>query len=500
MTHYFKLLGQKVQLMDEIVSALQDSDASIKLEFSSAVVLQRLFRGVLTRMGIVRQGYYCNEIQRVFRGFLGREKFNKELESKLNSRHNSLINMYCIQIQRCVRGFYSRKYKHSHERRKRYRQRIAEEGEKVRANMDEYANKQAIYLTEQERLQKEHAFKDLATHLHHLVSTRHVQGIYNPNPNHLQTPTMSGLPVENHVRAVVKDLLRTRGFNTRPLVTDINGTKKIPYNGQKFRISIQAQTPYDMPQQYQRREALEHRIVTRDKKSFFAGGKTNIINKDTEPLSNGYPYMDPWANPYLVKGVPESTQQLHDSSRLQKALFVKKNPEQPFVSRVGGNKSSTLPNDTFDTIAEANETGGAAQRYKGTSTQRFGLSTSMDARVHGGVEDRILPNPPVRTSSIIKSTNHSLRVYTHGALTEGLLPSIHSGLNMTSLDSSFSVIPEGDMILEGDYAAERSPVGSSAKNGNESPSMTAISKTTEREAGFRTLMKSQDILSSDDED
>lgn len=487
MTHYLRLLDQKVQFMDLLDSALRESDDSIQLELTSAVQLQRLFRGVLARMGIVRKGYYCNEIQRVFRGFLGREKYHKELSSKVQSRHNSLINMYCIQIQRCVRGFYSRKYKHSHERRKRYRKRIAEEGEKVRSEMEDYAVKQSMYQDEQQRIEKEHAFKDLANHLHHLVSTRHIQGIYNPHPTHLNAPTMNGVPVEQHVRAVVKDLLRTRGFNTKPLVTDIHGTKKIPYNGQKFRISIQAQTPYDLPQQHERREALHHRVITKNKKSFFAGGKTNIIDKETEPLSAGYPYMDPWANPYFVKGVPENTQQLHDSSRLQKALFVTKNPDKPFVSRVGGNKSSTLPNDTFDTIAEANETGGAIQRHKGTSTERFGLAKSMDARVHGGIEDRLLPNPPVRASFVLKSTSHSLRVYTHGAVTEGLLPTIHTGLNMDSLDSSTSTLPGGR------NGGSRSP----SRGGNQSPSEHY---STSEGFPFKTLMKTADIMSSDDED
>jgi hypothetical protein len=50
---------------------------------------------------------------------------------------------------------------------------------------------------------------------------------------------MNNVPVENHIRGVVKDLLRTRGIAKTGLIFDINGTRKIPTNNLKYRISIQ---------------------------------------------------------------------------------------------------------------------------------------------------------------------------------------------------------------------------------------------------------------------
>ena len=50
---------------------------------------------------------------------------------------------------------------------------------------------------------------------------------------------MNSVPVEEHIRGVVKDLLRTRGIAKTGLVTDIHGTKKIPLNNLKYRLSIQ---------------------------------------------------------------------------------------------------------------------------------------------------------------------------------------------------------------------------------------------------------------------
>lgn len=50
---------------------------------------------------------------------------------------------------------------------------------------------------------------------------------------------MNGVPVEEHIRAVVKDLLRTRGIAKTGLVTDLHGSRKIPYKGMKNRLSLQ---------------------------------------------------------------------------------------------------------------------------------------------------------------------------------------------------------------------------------------------------------------------
>ena len=54
-----------------------------------------------------------------------------------------------------------------------------------------------------------------------------------------QMPTMKAIPIEEHVRGVVKDLLRTRGVAHTGLTTDLNGTRKVPLKGLKYRLSVQ---------------------------------------------------------------------------------------------------------------------------------------------------------------------------------------------------------------------------------------------------------------------
>lgn len=45
--------------------------------------------------------------------------------------------------------------------------------------------------------------------------------------------------MEDHIRGVVKDLLRCRGIVHHGLETDINGAKQIPWKGLKYRLSLQ---------------------------------------------------------------------------------------------------------------------------------------------------------------------------------------------------------------------------------------------------------------------
>jgi hypothetical protein len=316
----------------------------------------------------------------------------------------SLFNYLCIQIQRCFRGYYSRKYKHDQARRREYVRMILEQGESVRAGLAQYASELAEREENDKLAEKDQNFRDLAKDLHHLVSTKRIPGVYRPLSYFNQEPCMNEVPIEEHVRGVVKDLLRTRGIAHRGLETDLNGTRKIPLKGLKYRLSIQASAPYDAVLQEERRvRSLNNVIATQaGKGSFTAGGRTTLINNNAPPLSVGNPYMDPWANPMLVKGVPRDQAELMASAHSHKPLFLRK-LEQPFFTRTGGNKSSALPNDVFDTIADAEETGGAVQRYRGTLTSRFGLSANCDNRLDGTI-----PKPPIRTSVLKFSTKTKL--------------------------------------------------------------------------------------------
>ena len=159
-----------------------------------------------------------------------------------------------------------------------------------------------------------------------------------------------------------------------------------------------ASAPYDnAAKEDKSRSKMLHRILVSDKESFLAGGLPKSREVFPPLHAQGEPFMDAFANPLLVRGVPESTQEMKTSTLVQKPLFVRQ-LDRPFFTRSGGNKSAVLPNDLFEVIAEAEETGGTAQRNLGVST-RFGISDSCDNRMPGGS----IPVPPPRVSSTMRT-------------------------------------------------------------------------------------------------
>ena len=241
-----------------------------------------------------------------------------------------------------------------------------------------------------------------------MTSTKRIRGVFNPPPEFLNVPTLHDIAVEDHIRGVVRDLLRSRNMLTKTgLVPDLHGSRKIPLKGLKNRLSIQASAPYDAVRVDKQRTQLLHKLLTASKGSWQCGGKTTIIDHNDAPLCVGDPFVDAWGNPLKRRGVPESQKQLLESTYTRKALFVT-HEERPFYVRTEGNKSSVLANDLFDVIAEAEESGGTAQRYMGTSA-RFGLPTSADNRPAGG--NGTIPAPPLRTSTVKNARNPGLVFY-----------------------------------------------------------------------------------------
>ncbi len=209
--------------------------------------------------------------------------------------------------------------------------------------------------------------------------------------------------MEFHLRAVVKDLLKSRSLSrtaAAALEPTITGSRRLPYKGLQSQLSLQASAPYDAVQREERRQKELHRIITKNKGSFAAGGKTRVIDGELKPISTGDPYVDTYANPMLIRGVPRDQRQLDESAYTRKPLFVT-HPERPFYTKPGGNRSTVRPNDLFDAIADAERTGGATQRHLGMSV-RFGVSDNADTRMVRGDDGFITQEPVVSLRATAK--------------------------------------------------------------------------------------------------
>ncbi len=394
MSALLRIKSQKEPFLARLHDLVREAQASAGKIAAACANIQRVYRGRVARAFIRYKSGHATTIQRSFRGHLGRKRAANARQAKNEHRVLSLFTYFALQLQRSYRGYYSRKYRSNHADRKKFIGDLEETGRKVRAMMYNYAKEQAIREENEANEKAAKDFREYASNLHHLVSTKQIRGVFNPPEKYLEVPTWREEPVETHVRNTIRDLLRTRGVAKTGLVFDMNGTRKIPYVGVKNRLSVQASAPYDMLASDRRRTQLIHRLLTREKGMWFAGGRTDLINYKIEPLSTGDPYVDKNLNPLLQKGVPSSQKQLLESARLQKALFAPP-PEKPFFNRTGGNMSAVHPNGLFDVIGDAQQSGGVTQRALGT-TKRFGVPDNCDNRPPGGV----LPEPPLRASTI----------------------------------------------------------------------------------------------------
>jgi hypothetical protein len=82
-----------------------------------------------------RCSYYARELQRVYRGHLGRRATRTVLEARIAGRTAAVRHACARVIQACFRGFSSRKYRHDFYARKAYIAEIAAKGEALRVQL-----------------------------------------------------------------------------------------------------------------------------------------------------------------------------------------------------------------------------------------------------------------------------------------------------------------------------------------------------------------------------
>lgn len=402
---YFALCAQKDQVLASLRESLQLAEENKSLETNAAISIQRVYRGGKKRDFFANKHRNATIVQRAFRGHCSRNRIKYMKAREAENRNILLFHSFALILQKSFRGYYSRKYRSSHFKRKEFIAKIATTAARIRDMQYEYSIQQALHDEFESKKQREDEVKYLAENLHHLISTKQIRGVFNPPPQYLSLPTMNEVPVEEHLRGTTRELLRTRGYKktTASMVPDINGTLRIPLKTLKHKLSLQASAPYDALEKQRKSDNILHNVITTDRehKFFVSGGKTDIINPKFVPLSVGDTYIDPWNNPLLKRGVPESQRQLIESAMSRKALFAP-TPPIPFIPRSGGNVSNVLPT-TFDTIADAAQTGGVLKRHLGT-TLRFGVPDNCDFRPPGSS----IPTVPVR-SSTLRQTKPNVR-------------------------------------------------------------------------------------------
>lgn len=126
------------------------------------------------------------KIQRIYRGRLDRVRATTAKRVMHERYQYALFQYFVLQIQKCFRGYYSRKYRSSHKKRKEFLEGIRTRAIEIREMIYNYAVEQAHIEEREYEERKVKEFDDYASNLHHLVSTKHIRGVFNPESQHYE--------------------------------------------------------------------------------------------------------------------------------------------------------------------------------------------------------------------------------------------------------------------------------------------------------------------------
>lgn len=175
-----------MQLVDESQNIVEMSiqldaaaDDNRDVEYDKAVQIQSWYRGVLTREYLRHLHKCATEIQRHWRGYLGRRFCRIRVKSLVLVMRMNVYNAMAVRIQKHWRGYYTRKHVHNFYARKQYLEALVVKNGILQAELDEYQEQQDIdRKLEHEKAVERHLYYQ-ARKNHYLLSTNQISGIYN---------------------------------------------------------------------------------------------------------------------------------------------------------------------------------------------------------------------------------------------------------------------------------------------------------------------------------
>jgi hypothetical protein len=196
---FFALLSRQGEIIDEYFRAVQAANDAREYENRAATTIQSGYRASVIRGRYQNVLWAANEIQRMVRGHLGYMRAQIKQLERHRLRNRVFFDHVSTIIQKHFRGFWSRKYWHHMHARSEYLRDVGDKGERTNAFLERKYNddleKQKADIEARQRKE----FKALTSHLHHLVSTSTIPGVYNP-PYSDVVPSAFGIPVEVHLR------------------------------------------------------------------------------------------------------------------------------------------------------------------------------------------------------------------------------------------------------------------------------------------------------------
>ena len=196
-------------IAEDIFNRNNEVEIYRELEYSAAVKIQSWFRGARVRAYLKYLDINAIEIQKKWRGFLGRKKYRLKLKEQVCIMKLNYYNQVAVKIQKVWKGYFVRKYIFNYYSRKKYLKALEVKNELVRQELEDHAEQQ-----EQERLWKEEAVKKKnrdyqARKNHYLLSTEVKPGIYNspfqPYPSEMEFHLRNARPLSRQKEKKICD-------------------------------------------------------------------------------------------------------------------------------------------------------------------------------------------------------------------------------------------------------------------------------------------------------
>ena len=304
--HFYTVLKLRESVREELATRTLERDSKFQTERTAATSIERVHRGATVRGWKTGMIAASIQVQRVFRGYMGRKKAKAANVQRIKDSRLGFFHYQASIVQKSFRGYYSRRYYHDFFARKSYIQEVIVKSEKLRA---ELANHRQELLERDARSQEERAreeFSRVTENLHHLLSTKCQPGIYNSPYLQGDVPTAFNIPVEDHLRMGAATVLKKRTtMNTRgssrsdgsfrgTTASSSNGGTSTSFSARpRSRISVQAEGKYGEDIEARRIENKYSRLQRLDPKPFSAGAKGKLINLGPG-ISQGTPYEELW--------------------------------------------------------------------------------------------------------------------------------------------------------------------------------------------------------------
>ncbi|KAI0215949.1 hypothetical protein LSAT2_031977 [Lamellibrachia satsuma] len=174
-----KLKSNQGNAKDEIHDLNNKAEDNRPKEFSSAVKIQAWYRAIRIRSYLKHLHKSAVEVQRQWRGYLGRKFYRYYLLSRAHMLKLQHYSSMASKIQRMWRGYYVRKYIFNFYSRKRYLEGLVVKNDIIRKELNNFAEQQEFLRQMRVEESERQRILNYAEHNHHLISTEVQPGIYN---------------------------------------------------------------------------------------------------------------------------------------------------------------------------------------------------------------------------------------------------------------------------------------------------------------------------------